>query len=149
MVILHKVRYDILLNTIEVHLALQFLLSLFLSYGLYHFVRIVKLSSKMRKVAQEQREANSQRIELLVFILMVILVFFALFYTSPFRRYYPTYLEYTVYFYNSLLELILLISIIGTDNHTSKKFVKTKQLFAGVGALIGLILFYVYYQLMA
>lgn len=148
MIILHKIRYDILLKTIEIHLGLQLLLSIFLSYGLYHFIRVIKISSKMRKAAQEQREANSKRIELLVFTLMMILIFSALFYTTPFRRYYPTNMEYAVYFYNSLVELILLISIIGTDNHTSQKFIKTKQKYAGVGAISGLVLFYVYYQLM-
>ena len=148
MVFIHKMRYDILLNTIEVHLGLQLLLSLFLSYGLFHFIRVVKISSKMRKAAQEQREANSKRIELLVFTLMMMLIFSALFYTTPFRKYYPTHLEYVVYYYNSLVELILLISIIGADNHTSQKFIKTKQKYAGVGAASGLVLFYVYYQLM-
>ena len=149
MLFLHKIKYDMVLKTIEVHLGFQFFLSILLSYGLYHFIRITKISSKMRKAAREQREANSRRIEVLIFMLMMTLIFFALFYTAPYRRYYPSSLEYGVYLYNSFFELLLLISIISSQAHVTKKFIQAKQKYAGVGAAVGLVLFYIYYQLIS
>jgi len=145
----HLYTYDILLKSSKVHLWLQLILTIALSYCLYHFVRVTKISSKMRKVAREQREANSKRIEMLIFVLMLTLIFFALFYTAPFRRYYPSSLEYVVYLYNSFFELLLLISIISSHEHVTKKFIQTKQKYAGVGAAAGLVLFYIYFQLIS
>lgn len=149
MVIYHLYTYNILLKATKVHLWLQLILSMILIYALYHFIRVIKISSKMRKAAQEQREANSKRVEVLVFTLMMILLFSSLFYTAPYRRYFPTYLEYAVYFYNSFFQLLLLISVVTTHTHVTDKFIKTKQKYAGVGAAFGLVLFYIYVQLIS
>jgi hypothetical protein len=144
----HLYTYNIVLNAAKVHLWLQFLLTIFLSYSLYHFVRVTKISSKMRKAAREQKESNSKRIELLIYALTLSIVFASIFYTAPFRKYYPSSIEYGVYFYNTILQLLLLISLMGTDNHLSKDFIKKKQTHAGAGAASAVLLFYIYFQLM-
>lgn len=144
----HLYKFDILLKPVKVHLAIQLLLALVLLYATHRFIRIIKLSSQMRKAAREQRESNSKRIETLIFVLTMSIVFASLFYTAPIRRYYPSSVEYVVYFYNTFVQLLLLISVMGTNTHTSKEFIRKKQTYGGVGAVSGALLFYIYIQLM-
>lgn len=148
MMFYHLAQFDILLKPVKVHLLIQTLLIISLTYTTSHFIKIIKLSSKMRKAAREQRESNSKRIEMLIFALTLSIVFASIFYTAPFRKYYPTSIEYGVYFYNTIVQLLLLITLMGTDTHMSKEFIKKKQTYAGVGAASGVLLFYIYIQLM-
>ncbi len=143
----HQAKYKLLFKSTEVHLWFQLIIGAIVIYCLYHFVRIAKVSSKMRKAAQEQREAKSRRFELLIFALMLSLLFFSLFYTVPGVKYYPTSLEYGVYLFNSFLELLLLISVISSHAEASKTFIMKKQKYAITGAVSGILLFYVYYQI--
>jgi hypothetical protein len=143
----HSTRYNLLFRSTKVHLWYQIMIGLFLLYCIYHFVRIAKLSSKMRKAAQEQREAKSRRFELLIFALMLSLLFHSLFYTVPGMKYYPTSWEYGIYLFNSFLQLLLLISVISSHAEASEAFIKKKQKYAITGAVSGILLFYVYYQL--
>jgi len=148
MVIYHLAQFDILLKPVKTHLWVQILLSLGITYTTFHFIKIIKLSSMMRKAAREQRESNSKRIEMLIYALTLSIVFASLFYTAPFQRYYPTSFEYGIYFYNTIVQLLLLISVMGTDSHMTKEFIKKKQTYAGVGVASGVLLFYVYVQMM-
>ncbi len=102
----------------------------------------------MRQAAREQREAKSKRVEIMVFGLMLSLVFYSLFYTVPFRYYYPTNFEYIVYYVNSFIQLLLLISLISAHAKTNDNIMKKKQRYAAFGAGFGLLLFYVYLQLL-
>ena len=101
----------------------------------------------MRKAAREQREAKSKRIELLILTLMGTLIFFSLFYTVPLRVYVPSFIEYTVYLCNSALQFFLLITLINSRDGSSEKLSRSKQRYAITGAGVGLLLFYIYFQL--
>jgi hypothetical protein len=142
----HYSAYNLLFRSTKVHLWCQVIIGVFLLYCVYHFVRISKLSSKMRKAAQEQREAKSRRFELLIFALMLSLLFHSLFYTVPGVKYATTTWEFGVHLFNSLLELLLLISVISAHAEASASFAKKKQKYAITGAVLGILLFYVYYQ---
>jgi hypothetical protein len=144
-----KLTYKLLFRSTEVHFWFQFLIAVILLYTVYHFIRIINISLKMRKVAREQREAKSKRIELLILTLMFAFIFYALFYTVPFRYYFPSDWEYFVYFFNSLLMLLMLISLISSHAEASKDFIKAKQKYAGIGAVAGFLSFYIYIQLIS
>ncbi len=140
---------NILFKATKVHLSIQIILCIGLIYSLHHFIRVIKISSKMRKAAREQREAKSKRIEVLVYALMTALIFTSLFYTVPFRRYVPLTIEYGIYIFNSVLQLLMLISLISAHAESSEEFSKSKQKYAATGAASGLLLFYVYFQLIS
>ncbi len=148
MVYVNHSLYSVLLSSTRVHLWVQVLINLLLIYFTFHLIRILNISSKMRQAAREQREAKSKRVEMMVFGLMLSLVFYSLFYTVPFRYYYPTYLEYTVYYVNSFIQLLLLINLISTHSKTNDNIMKRKQRYAAFGAGFGLVLFYIYLQLL-
>jgi L-asparagine transporter-like permease len=149
MVYYHLSILNVFLRATETHLWFQFIISVILLYAVYHFIRIIKISTKMRKAAREQREAKSKRIEVLIFTLMLALVFSSLFYTVPYKYYFPSHLEYSVYLFNSIFQLLLLISMITSHAESNEKIIKKKQRYAATGAGTGLLMFYIYIQLMA
>lgn len=140
-------KHGMLLRGIKVHLYLQFIIGAILLYGIYHFIRIKKIASKMRKAASQQRVVKSKRIEILIFGLLLALLFFSLFYTVPGRRYNTQTWEDAVYLINLVLAFFMLTSLFSTVNEAEKKSVKSKQQYAIAGGIAGLLLYYVYYQL--
>ncbi len=136
-----------LFRVTETHLWNQVILAAILLYSLYHFIRIKKASITMRKAAGQQREIKSKRIEMLIFSLMVSLIFYCLFYTVPMRKYIPILAESLLYYGNTLLQLLLLIRLISSDDEVNKTFIQSKQKYAGAGAFTGLLIFYIYFVL--
>ncbi|MEL7001453.1 MAG: hypothetical protein AAFN93_01830 [Bacteroidota bacterium] len=135
-----------LLKSVRSHLTIQVIIGLFLLYSIYHYLKIKKISSKMRKAAQTAREAKSKRVEILIFSLLLALLFFSLFYTVPGRRYTPSTWELSIYLVNSLLEFFMLTSLFSSSTEGNPTWTKSKQRYGILGALSGLLLFYVYYQ---
>lgn len=56
--------------------------------------------------------------------------------------------ERITYYINSFLQLILLVSLIGSHEEAAIDFVKSKQKYAGTGAACGLLIFYTYFELL-
>ena len=100
----------------------------------------------MRKAAGLKKEVKSKRIQLLILFLMSSLVFYSLFYTVPMNKYVPSAYQTIAYYINSFTQFLLLISLVGSHEIASQEFVKSKQKYAGVGAAMGLLTFYVYFQ---
>lgn len=136
-----------ILRAMKYHLWFEIGISILISYSLFHFIRTVKASAKMRKAAGLQKEVKSKRIQLLILFVMTGMVYYSLFYTVPMNKYIPGRLQSILYYTNSFLQFLLLISLIGSHESASEEFIKSKQKYAGVGAACGLALFYTYFQL--
>ncbi|QSE98479.1 hypothetical protein [Fulvivirga lutea] len=137
--------YSIIYRTIRYHVGIEVVLSLLLLYSIRHYINTIRASSSMRKEAGKKREIKSKRIELLIFFLMISLLFHSLFITVPMNKYLPSTIEWGLLLSNCLLQFIMLIKLISSHEGVSEDFVKSKQRYAGTGALLGLALFYTYF----
>lgn len=102
----------------------------------------------MRKEAGKKREIKSKRIELLMLFLMISLIFHSLYFTVPMSKYHPSFYEQIIYYIMAFLQFIMLVTLVSSHEGVSEDFAKSKQKYAGVGALSGLILFYAYFALL-
>lgn len=135
---------EIIFKSTKTHSLFQIGFAALLIYSLYHFIRIKKESSKMRVAARQQKEAKSKRIQFLIFSLITSVMFWSLFYTVPVSKYTASLWEHAVYIVNGVLQLLLLITVINSTDESSKEFHRSKQRYALVGIVWGVVLFYLY-----
>jgi len=121
------------------------MLSVFTLYSVYRFLKIKSVSDKMRKQAQDQRMARSKSVELLIFMLLVNIIFYSLFFTYSPGRYNPTIIENTTYISCLALQFFLIAQLVSVQSANSKNSKKVNYRFSAAGAVIGLILYCIYY----
>lgn len=138
-------KQDLVFKATETHMWLQFILAVILAYGLSRYTTTADKTKKMRKAAGTRKEIKSKRIELLIFAIMVSIVFYSLFYLVPMRKYMAEPWEWLIYLLNSALSLLILIRLVSSHESMGLDFVKSKQKYAGAGALAGLGCFLFYY----
>lgn len=144
----YKLEGKYIIRAMKYHLWIDILNSIFIVYGLFRFINTLNASSRMRKAAGAQKEIKSKMIQLLILFLMVSLVFYSLYYTVPMAKYVASNYQRGIYYFTSGIQLVMLVSLIGSHEKASMDFVKSKQKYAGVGAAIGLLLFYTYFVLL-
>lgn len=142
------INYPIIYKSAKFHLNIEIILSLLVLYGVNHFLKTKKVSSKMRKAAGKKREIKSKRIQLLMYFVMFSLLFHSLYYTVPMNKYHGSTAENIIFYISSGLQFLVLIKLVSSHEGESEDFAKSKQKYAGVGALSGLILFYIYFILL-
>ena len=136
---------DLVFKATETHMWLQFVLAILLAYSASRYSRTTNKSQKMRRAAGTTKEIKSKRIELLIFSIMVSVVFYVMFYIVPMRKYSPESWEWVIYLLNTLLAFLLLIRLVSSHDTAGLEFIKSKQKYAGAGALAGLGCFLFYY----
>lgn len=142
------VNYPIIYKSAKYHLNIDIILSLLVLYGVTHFLKTKKVSSKMRKAAGKKREIKSKRIQLLMYFVMFSLIFHSLYYTVPMNKYHGSIAENIIFYISSGLQFLVLIKLVSSHEGENEDFAKSKQKYAGVGAISGLILFYTYFVLL-
>ena len=137
-----------LLKRPRLHLTFQLLLGISVVLGIFRFLKIQNATDKMRKQARDQRIVRSKSLELLIFILLISTIFYSLFYTYPHGRYQPSIVENVIYFFCLGTQFLLLASLVTQQSSNKKNSQKTNFRFSAAGAILGLVVYFIYYMMM-
>lgn len=138
-----------LLSRTKIHLSFQILLALIAIAGLYRLIKMEGATTKMRKQAGEQKLALSKSVEVLLFLLMINVIFNSLFMTFSPGRYVLSTWESTLYVANLILQFIVIASLVNGEQRAHKSVAKLDHRYSIVGAVFGLIGYFIYYQMIS
>lgn len=137
-----------LLKRPRIHLTFQLVLSTSVVLGILRFLKIKVATEKMRKQARDQRISRSKSMELLILILLISTIFYSLFYTYPHGRYQASIVENGIYFYSLGTQFLLLASLVTQQGSNTRSSQKTNFRFSAAGAILGLVVYFIYYTMM-